>query len=206
MSKPNHYEDPLLSEDLFEAIQGHYNGEGAKFWTHYFKALLKARSNRKFASLFDVPSKYKSAYRMMHSVPATALKEIAKGSKIPANGVIMGGTYTPLTTAKLTSWTVNARMFHKPDEPSMLGEHSRGYVVMLEADLSENSAQFMFNPDVMPWYVDVAEDFAYQREVVSTGKVKLKRIMVVSAPAGPSQPIVRQLVRDHKLGPRPKKS
>lgn len=168
-------------DDAWDAFQQHYFGGNDQDLNALMPEILAAKQSGKYADFLNVPDKYPTAYRLMADVPEDVLLHmLAQPLGSAPRGVIHGGTYRAKNDpVNVSSWTVDPAVIIPlvDDFGTLYRRHPVSFHVILVADIGENREQFLINPDKYKAAPTLAGHFSYQKEILSTGVVALKRII-----------------------------
>jgi len=172
LSEPNTEEEQKLGSDLHR----HYHGMMSQL-SRWVPKLVDLERQGEYADFLSVPDHYQYAYRAlslsdqdMHTIFGNKFKEETGGSHVISGKFRLPGKYD---TREHFSWTVSVgAMRELADDWQTL--HIRGtgrpWLVMVRAPISEN--HFLLNPDETEPFAD---EFSYQKEVISVGEVVCDR-------------------------------
>lgn len=165
--------------DFAADLYNHYMGEQEQL-DKWLNIMISLNNQGKYKDILRVPSAYKYAYRMVSNINHdTLMSWLGYDPDQMEPGEIYeedtGGTYTPKEGLKHSSWSVDPDAFQ-----AMLNDWGRfthkptGYLVFLRAPIRGNT--FLLNPDETRF---AAEQYSYQREVISVGPVEFDHIWYV---------------------------
>ena len=173
--------EPNTSEEqaAWEAFKKHYIGGKDGDLIRALPDILAAKRQGKYREFLEVPSNYKYAFRLMSDMTVESCSA-ALGVKInPAQrqGQVRGGTYT--TNRTVSSWTVEPGVMPRllQDFGALYRKNKESYHVVLIAPISSNKDGFIVNPDKYDDVPAMAEQFSYQKEIISVKPIKLERVI-----------------------------
>lgn len=202
--------DPELNtdeeDDLADAMRNHYTGEMAAL-TPWISQLADLESRGLYTDVLSPPMGAKYAYRMMNNVGRDVLAKILgrEPQSGPTDGLHEepGGTFLPSRVGGRPhySWTIDYGMFEKmledwgtlTDESALRRSGETQFLVFLRAPIAGN--RFLLNPGATE---PLADDYAYQDEVLSVGPIKCDHVWYVPinpesiAPGGSAWPLDRR--------------
>lgn len=197
-NKPNKArpeENTNQERELASQLHNHYHGSPDDL-TPSISQLDKLERAGKYTDILTVPSKYKYAYRVMSSVPLKTLTAMIGYQPTDVEDNVIyeennGGVFTPYKSRPHYSWTVNPKVFQdiQDDWGSFFHtDYGNNFVVFMRAPISSN--RFLINPDRTQFS---AEGYAYQREILSVGKVQCDHIWFLTGRDETS--IMRHVIR-----------
>lgn len=178
------YGDPYSLSSFFfrrpklrQAIWDHYSsGELSMSAVRVKEIEREIRDSEDGRFLLECPEQYKYAYRFIEGVPLPIDANARKTSAVSVHGP---GTLKTIKRRRTSSWSCSLAATKDFAEPEMTNDG--GYAAVFRAKIS--SGQFLFNPDVLPFYVGQAE-FLYQVEVMGVGAVAYDKAASLWFPKG----------------------
>jgi hypothetical protein len=188
---PSNPEPDTEAEKEFDyALNRHYHGSMNSL-NSWVAKIAELEASGKYNDILSVPKHYKYAYRVMSNVPKSILERILgkePNTKVTPGKMVYepsGGTFYSdhpfQKSRKHYSWTVRPNALEEMRAnwgkiSSSWGSNKEPeYIVFLRAKIHGDGNKFLLNPDEETLR-NLADEFAYQDEVISFGDVNCDSI------------------------------